>query len=136
MFVKLAFLADFVTFDLQRKLIAVGVFDVILAPKFPARHPELSLVANLEGTINEQGDHKLSIEFRGDKGNKLSSFEQKISLTSPGVTKGSRQAGVLTKIRDLDFPKTGQYEFVLFVDDRFLCRIPFAVRQITQAAEG
>ncbi len=130
MFVRYAFLADHVLFDAIGKMIAVGIFDIIYAQKFPTKHRDMTLALNLEGTSTEKGDHKVSIELRDDKANRLVSLEQTIKMENPGVTHGSLRAAMIARFQDLPFPKAGQYEFVIFADDRFLSRVSFAVSQI------
>ncbi len=131
MFVRYAFLADNVTMDAGGKMNAMGIFDIILAQKFPTIQRDMTLVVDLEGSSHEKGEHKISIEMRDSKGsNKLFSFEQTISMTKPGITHGSLRAGLMTKMRDIPFNKAGQYEFVVFSDDRFLSRIVFTVNQL------
>jgi hypothetical protein len=136
MFVRYAFLADHVLFDAVGKMIAVGIFDIIYAQRFPTKHRDMTLAINLEGTSTERGDHSISIELRDEKANKLVSLEQKVKMEKPGVTHGSLRAGMIAKFQDLPFHKAGQYEFVIFADDRFLSRVSFAVSQIRVEKAG
>lgn len=128
MFVRNAFLADHVTIDARGKMSVIGMFDIIWTPKFPAKHRDAILVVNLEGTANEKGTHKISIEFRDDKDDRIGPvIDQAIDLQNPGITHGSLRASVLLKIQDLPFHRAGLYQFVISSDDRFLARISFAV---------
>jgi hypothetical protein len=136
MFVRYSFLADHVLFDSIGKMIAVGIFDIIHAQKFPSKHRDMTLALNLEGTTTEKGDHKISVELRDDKANRLISLEQTIKLERPGVTHGSLRAGMIARFQDLQLPKAGQYEFVVFADDRFLSRVSFAVSQVRVEMAG
>jgi len=125
MFIKYAFLADSASLDAAGKLTAMGIFDTIFSPKFPARHRDMTLVAYLEGTFSEKGDQKLSVELRDDKGNKLISYEQTIALNPTNL-----RAGIVLKIQDFVFQSPGEYEFVMFVNDRFLGRVTFKVQEV------
>lgn len=137
MFVKYAFLAESVSFDVTGKMTAIGIFETINALKFPAVHLNMHLVVNLEGTIGERGDHAISIELRDRDGNRLiPPFEQKITMGNTTITHGVIRAGVVLKVQAVQFPKAGQYEFVVFADGRFLHRITFEVQQVRVALQG
>lgn len=130
MLVRYSFIADMVTLDAGGKMSAVGIFENILAQNFPCVHRDLFLVMNLEGNISERGEHKISVEFRDSDANKLAGVDQKIMLGNPKITHGALRAGMVMRFQDLLFQHPGQYEFVVFGDDRFLCRISFMVNQI------
>jgi len=137
MFVKYAFLAESVSFDVTGKMSAIGIFEVINALKFPAVQLNMHLVANLEGTIGEKGEHSISIELRDRDGNRLfPPFEQKLMMGPPTITHGVLRAGFVLKVQAVQFPKAGQYEFVVFADERFLHRITFEVQQVRVALQG
>jgi hypothetical protein len=137
MFVKYAFLAESVSFDVTGKMSAIGIFEVINALKFPALQLNMHLVVNLEGTIGEKGDHAISIELRDRDGNRLMPpFEQKLTMGAPTITHGVLRAGLVLKVQAVQFLKAGQYEFVVFADDRFLHRITFEVQQVRVALQG
>jgi hypothetical protein len=126
MFIRYAFLADSAFLDAAGKLTATGIFDVIRATNFPTVHRDMTLVAYIEGTVLEKGPHNLSVELRDDSANKLASFEQQISL-GPTIIHSTLRSGIIVKLQDLPFQKPGQYEFVIFVNERFLGRVTFSV---------
>lgn len=130
MLLRYAFLADSASLDQASKLSAIGIFEAVFAPTFPTIVRDMTLVLNLEGTIAEKGEHKISIEFRDDKSNKLAGFEQKINLQNPAATQGVLRAGIITKFQDVPVQRAGQYEFVIFGDDRFLGRVIFTAHKI------
>ncbi|MBI1805349.1 MAG: hypothetical protein HY033_11575 [Ignavibacteriae bacterium] len=130
MFIRYSFLADTVTVDASGKLNAIGIFDNIFAAQFPSIHRDMTLVINLEGTVAEKGEHDLSVELRDDKANRLAAFDQKINIQNAAITKGSLRANVIFKLQDLPFQRHGQYEFVFFIDGRFLGRVLFIVQRV------
>lgn len=136
MYLRYAFLADFVTMDAGGKLSANGIFDVIHAVSFPMKHRDMSIVVNLEGSQSEKGPHKITIEFRDDQGNKILGLDQNIELGNSKVKHGNLRAGVLLRMQDIPFIKPGQYEFVIFCDDRFLGRIIFHAQKIEVQQTG
>jgi len=135
MFLKNAFLADVATADASGKLNAVGIFDVIFFSSLPAVHRDMSLIIRLEGAPSEKGDHELSVELRDDAANKLASFNQRIALT-PSIVRGNLRAQVLMNLRDVTFRTAGQYEFVIFINNRFLGRVTFVVQKVRVQEAG
>jgi hypothetical protein len=127
MFLKYALLADTVTLDASGKATAVGIFDIIYAVGFPVLQRDMSLIALLEGTAAEKDEYKLTVELRDEKANKFASFEQTIKL-APTPNRQVMRARVLVRIQDLPFVHPGEYEFVMFINDRFLGRTTFSVK--------
>ncbi len=135
MLLKYAFLADTAMLDSVGKATAVGIFDNINAPAFPVRQRDMTLVALIEGTAAETDECSLTIELRDDKANRFGKFDQKIKLaTTPN--KSISRARIFLRIQDLPFFHAGEYEFVLFVNDRFLGRVTFTVSAKGAAEEG
>jgi len=135
MFLKNAFLADVVTSDATGKLTAVGIFDVIFSSAFPTVHRDMTLVVRLEGTPAEKGDHNLSVELRDHDANKIAQFGQKIALLPSNIDKILR-AQVIVNLRDVPFRSPGQYEFVIFSDERFLGRVVFTLGKVKVKEAG
>jgi hypothetical protein len=127
MFVKYAFLAESATLDRDMKVSAISIFDVLKAGGFPVVHRDMVLVAQLEGTPGEAGDHKVTVELRDEKVNVLAKMELPIVLNSSKLVHGIYRAQILVKLQDLVFPSAGHYEFVLFLNERFLGRTTFTV---------
>lgn len=129
MFIRYAFLADSAFLDAAGKLTATGIFDLIRTIKFPTVQRDMTLVAYLEGSLSESGPHKFSVELRDDEANKLASLEKTIAM-GPTPIQSTLRAGVIVKLQDLPFQRAGQYEFVMFVNDRFLGRVTFTVQKL------
>lgn len=136
MFIRFMFLADNVSFDMTGKLSANGIFDNILSRSFPTMRPEMYLVVNVEGSFSEKGEHNISVEFRDEDDNRLQMWSQKIQLGDPTITHGNLRAGVILGIRNLTVNKQGQYQFVVFADDRFLGRFILTAQKITVKDAG
>ena len=131
MLVRFALIADSVTFT-SGKPNVIGIFDVIPAGNFPARHQQMDYIVNLEGTIAEKGEHQISIELRTSNGERiLPPFEQKIQLQREDEAHQNIRAGIIMKLQNVIFQKPGKYEFVVFADNRFLCRTTFVVKHLT-----
>lgn len=136
MYIKYALLADVITQDATGKINAIGIFDNIAAPNFPTSVRDISLVASIEGTFSEKGIHKITIAFRDEDDNQLIAVDQNIEFTSKIKTEGNLLARVVLKLQDLPFRKPGQYQFVIFGDDRFLARITLPARKIEIVTPG
>jgi hypothetical protein len=130
MFVKYAFLAESTLIDGSGKVSAMQIFDVILASQFPAVRRDMTLVAQLEGTPGEAGDHNVSVELRDDEANVLAKIELPIGMSSSKVVHGIFRSGVIVQMHDIVFKKAGHYEYVMFLDKRFLGRVTFTVQKV------
>ena len=130
MYLKFAFICDYASIDRSGKISACGLFEVIMTTAFPTVQPQFFLVGKLEATDHERGRHDLTIEWRDDQGNRIHSIDQEVKIENPGVTQGSFGAGFVVEFKGLQFPKAGVYEFVIFVDTRFLARVVFAVKKL------
>jgi len=135
MFVKYAFLAESAHIDAKGNITAVAIFDTVLAPGFPALRRDITLVAQLEGTASEAGDHKITVELRDEDSNRLAEMALPIALGSSKLLHGIFRSGVILQMHDLVFKNAGHYEFVMFVNGRFLGRVTFAVQKV-QAREA
>ena len=136
MFARYSFVADAAHVDPSGKVTALGIFDLIFAENFPVLHRAMSFIAMLEGTAREEGEHAISTEMRDDKGNSLAKFEQKINLVDSPTVKGIRRCSVVMNFHGLQFDRAGQYEFVMFSGNRFLCRTSFTVQQLKVTRMG
>lgn len=62
---KFALLADHATLTRDGKLVIVGDFDAITAPKLPATHPQFFVVVRFQASITEgTGSHRLDSRDR------------------------------------------------------------------------
>ncbi len=136
MFIRYAFLSDTVSFDQAGKISAIGIFERIFAEKFPVRHRDMFLVASIEGTNTEKGEHKVSIEIRDNEDNRLALIEQQVIFEDSPVVQGITVGKFVLKFQDFVFPKPGQYQIVIFSNDRFIGRVLFAVQKMNVKRAG
>jgi len=69
------------------------------------------------------------LEFRDPKDKLLAEIKQSIGFT-PKRSKEFIRSNVIMGFRDLVFPLPGQYEFVFFIDERFLGRVTLDILQL------
>lgn len=111
--------ADYANIAEGGKVNVMGIFRSIKAKSFPARHPQMSLVAKLEGELGEEGQTRdVTIILREDDGNEILRSTGKVKI--PDVKAGLRpEINLIMNYRDIIFPKPGLYQFVLIVDKDF-----------------
>ncbi len=86
----------------------IGIFNRIVAPKFPVRHDRLhAFIALTDG----RGEYSARMQIRGPSGNVMFKSDGKISLSDPLAV-----AEVNFLIRGLVIPEPGRY-FVEFLCD-------------------
>jgi hypothetical protein len=93
-----AFFAD------DKKLNIIGIFEKILASKFPAMHPIFAITLGLTG---KEGVHKIFIEIlTPEPDNKtLIEFERELVIKEDGGN-----ANYVIRVVGLVFPKKGKYQ--------------------------
>ena len=130
--IDLALLADAATVDASGKLNILGVFDRISAVRFPAQHPHVSLVLRFGASMNEAGDHNVSIVLRDPDGEEVVRLngEMKVGVGSPASGGRVRVPQVINMDR-LVFKKEGRYSFEVSVDGEHHTSVPLYLHQVT-----
>ena len=108
--------ADCANISQEGTLNIMGVFRVINSPKFPARHPAIHLVVNLEAELGEYGDERtLNILLHDPDGVEMMSLALPIKI--PEIKDGMiPEVNSIFNLRDIVFQKPGPYRFVVMVD--------------------
>lgn len=115
--VTLALLADYANVSREGKLNIMGIFDVIHALSFPARHPQMQLVMRFESDAAEAGTTKdVEVQLIDEDGKKLMSISGQITLGKgrPGEPIATNQ--ILT-LNNMGFEKPGNYEFKILIQE-------------------
>ena len=131
MTIQVAVLCDAAT-DYNGKLNLLGTFDTIYTPQMPAQHPQCSVAVRIAFDRIEEGPHLLTMNFVDEDGQPIMpSTEVPADVTFPAdATFISRN--FIVNIQQLKFEKTGLYSVNLAVNDRQLCSIPLAVKEMEQ----
>lgn len=109
--VKSFLVADMVIQEkVTNKWSVVGIFDQVLAPKFPTARSGVGLYVKL---ADAEGRYKVRIEFRDSEDTVLAKMEG-LELTTNGPVR-TLDFGV--PIQFLHLPKPGTYHFQLFLND-------------------
>jgi len=131
MTIQVAVLCDSAT-DYNGKLNLLGTFDTIYVPQLPAQHPQCAIAMRIAFDRLEEGAHHLTINFVDEDGQPiLRSTEVPVEVAFPAdATFISRN--FIVNFQQLKFDKTGLYSVDLAMDDRQLCSIPLAVKNMEQ----
>lgn len=104
----------------------IGIFENIVAGKFPAVHPSFTVVTSLKG---DRGEHRLYVRvINSETGSEIS---QAIDLGF-AITDETKNLGFINTIVGSRFEGPGSYEVHLFVDDELLATLPFKVMEASK----
>jgi hypothetical protein len=131
MTIQVAVLCDAAT-DYNGKLNLLGTFDTIYTPQMPAQHPQCSVAVRIAFDRMEEGPHLLLVNFVDEDGQPIMpSTDVPVDVVFPAdATFISRN--FIVNIQQLKFEKIGLYSVNLALDDRQLCSIPLAVKELEQ----
>lgn len=107
-------IADYVTTGINSKLIVVGIFDGIIAPRFPDGRlllPPCQLVIALDVSVAEGSDHAVTLHLVDDDGTDVvPPFTNMVRFrpTQPGHPLA---ANLTVNLAGLTVPDPGDYEF-------------------------
>lgn len=123
---RLAFFCDAATSDSTGKLNVLGIFNNLNAVKFPAKHPQLTLVVVLRGHRSEAGDHHLTINLVDADGKGiLAPIGGRFAIRPEAL-----DANLILNIQNLDLPAPGAYSADITVDNHFLKSVPLTVIKV------
>ncbi len=127
--IQVATLCDAAT-DYGGKLNLLGTFDTIMAPQFPAMHPQCSIALRLAFSRIEEGSHRLSLNFVDEDGRSIMpSIELQAEVLFPA--EGSfLSRNFIVNIQHLKFERPGQYAIAVAMDGRHQTSIPLQIRKI------
>lgn len=131
--VTLGLLADAANFSAEGKLNVLGSFDTIFAPAFPARHPEMQLVIRFEASPAEYGMRKrIEVRLLNEDGEQLGSAGGELDIPA----QEGRHAKLLhiMRLRDVTFPRPGQFAFYILVDGRTEYYVPVHLAEVANGS--
>lgn len=122
--------ADYANITGDGKLNVMGIFRMINAITFPARHSSMHLVIKLVPELGEYGvSRELFLKLLDPYGNEI------VGLSGPiDVPKGgggiTPEVNVILELKDVIFPQPGPYQFVVLVERDQKGVLPILVNQI------
>ena len=131
----LGLLADYANVTREGKLNIMGIFDRIVVPSFPGRHPQMQLVLRMEAAFTERDrPHKVEVRFHQPEGSAL--FEISAELVVGGGDPGeAATANQILTLGNLPLPKEGVYFFAIVVDGDLKLQIPLKVQKAADPSQ-
>ena len=120
--------ADYANVEQHGKLNVMGIFGEIQSSNFPARHPEMYLIAKLTASPAEYGTkRKLTVRLLNeDATQEVVNFSNDIDIPqNPGQLRV--EINQILRLRDLVFPQPGIYQFSLLIDNDEQGALPIVV---------
>lgn len=118
--------------DYNGKLSLLGTFDTVYTQKFPAIHPQCSIALRVVFDRNEEGSHKLHLNFVNEDGKLIMpAMDAPVEIGFPGdATFVSRN--FIINIQQLKFEQAGLYSIDVTLDGRQLTSIPLSIQLAEQ----
>ncbi|MGF1451918.1 MAG: hypothetical protein ACFB21_07595 [Opitutales bacterium] len=106
-----------------RKHTLLGLFSGLQAMQFPMKHPNMFVFISL--TELGEGEHKqrLSLALPGQE--PLVEREQAFKVNSP-----LQRVQLINQLQNVEFPHSGDYDFMLEIDDEPVLVLTFPVREV------
>lgn len=126
MHVTLAILADYANVTADGKLNILGIFDRMNVTNLPAVHPQMNLVLRLEAHSAERDrSHPVEIRLHDPDGQTV--FEVKGEIVPQGEPGHNISTNQILTLNNLQLGKTGDYTFIVFVNNDLKAEIPLLV---------
>jgi len=108
--------ADYANVTGDGKLNVMGIFQVINAYNFPARHSSMHLVAKLAPELSEYGQKRtFTVILMDADGNHVLQISGEFDV--PRGEGGKKpEVNIILDLKDVILPKPGRYQFVLLID--------------------
>ncbi len=124
--IDFAVVCDYAVVDQYGKLSAMGIFQHIWVPQFPAVHPRTHLVLRLKGTRTEVGTHRVRIVFSDHDGGEVLRGDGTVTFSEPPAGVLEIEAAAIL-VFDVPFQQAGRYRFDITVDDDIHTEVPITV---------
>ncbi len=110
----------------------LGAFTHISANAFPARHPSMMLVLNMDASVAEAAQTKqLRITLVGEDGQIIGEITGETTLPPTSAAQGPTfHIGLIVPLKDIVFPQAGNYSFDVQIDNRTEQRVPLSLLQL------
>ena len=131
--IQVAVLCDAATED-NGKLNLLGAFDTIYTQQLPAVHPQCSIALRATFGHEDEGDHKLRLNFVDADGRAIMpSVDIPVQVVLPGDSLfGTRN--FIVNIQQLKFENPGLYSIDVRLDDQSQTNVPLLVKHNPPAA--
>jgi hypothetical protein len=110
----------------SKKKTLVGLFDIIYAKSFPAKHPSLSVYARL---TDAEGQYKFRMDYVQVKTDNLLG---RADIPPIDITDRLKTHELVMQFPPIDIPVQGEYEFRLWANDRYVGRVKFTALKLEE----
>jgi hypothetical protein len=124
--------ADYANITREGKLNVMGIFNDIYSFNFPARHSSMHLVCKLGAELGEYGQTRdFTVKLLDDDGNQIMDVSGQFQI--PKGERGRKpEVNIILELKDVVFPKSGSYQFVILVDRDHKGELSLYVNQLEQ----
>ncbi len=127
--IPVAFLADEANVSQEGKLNVLGIFDRIAGVSFPVVHPRMVFAFRVQAEYPDAG-HSFPVRVRLMDEDGGVTFEANGEIVAPDVSPGEfATANQVFTLVGVQFPRPGNYKFVVNVGDLPPHETPFALVQ-------
>lgn len=131
--IRHAALCDYVSVDGSGKMSMCGIFDVVLAPRFPVLHPQCYFAGSLEvGPDRVDTPIQVALRMVDADGQELLAARSEARLSAaPGRLRAS--APMVFGFQRLRLESEGTYEFQVLVEGQILATVELEARLLTSS---
>lgn len=140
--VSLALLADYANMTADGKLNILGLFDTIVTDRFPAVHPQMQLIFQLEAHPSEAGKQKqVEVRLMTEDGRTVLAMSSDMALqlkdTLQPIAEMMKSQQIIG-FHGVRFEKPGTYQFAILVngDTKKTISLKVQERKLPQAISG
>jgi hypothetical protein len=122
-------ISDYANTTGDGKLNVMGIFGSITATSFPTTHPEMYVIAQLAASPAEYNRaFKFELKLMDEDGQQIGNIVTDAVVPVPDTGRYIRLNHVL-RLVNITFPKPGEYEFVVLVDNDVKGTLPIEVNE-------
>lgn len=123
-----AVLCDYAFFSDSSKPNIIGIFQNIVAPNFPYKHPQMFIVTNV--SFQAEGKYKEVVRLISKKTGVDILPPLEFDLDVKKISgKDTTEVGIVGQINEISFPEQGEYCFRIEMNNELLSEIPLSVMQ-------
>lgn len=129
--VPLAVVAEAANISIDNRLNILGIFDSLLAPSVPARHSQMFVVVVVSAEPSERGrSYTMDVVLVEEDGKTVQAFPSMPFAIPPDGATRITSMRMLFQIRDLVFPKFGEYTLDVLIDNHSVAQMPIVLGQL------
>ncbi len=111
------------------KLNILGIFDTLWTTKIPAIHPQCAIALRIRYAAQEQGEHKVLVNFVDVDGKHVLPSAQGMIRINFSEGQLSAPADLILYIQGLRLERFGEYSIDLVIDGKHEASLPLFVKE-------